>query len=144
MFDGLRSEAHAAGGSKELCSVARRVLFIEDNRDLAESARMMLEPNGHSVHLAHSGQEGIEVARTIIPNVIFCDLGLPGMNRYGFCEALCQEAALAGALEIALSGHGSNGTRSARQRPGSALFCGNHSTPCKFPRWSLNRMWVSS
>ncbi len=58
----------------------RTVLVIDDNRDLAESTRMILEMNGHRVVLAHSGAEGLSLAKSIHPDVIICDIGLPRMN----------------------------------------------------------------
>src|SRR5947209_6494082 len=57
-----------------------RVLIVEDNRDAAETLRVLLEMSGHQVGVAHSGLAGVEAARTLDPDVVLCDLGLPGID----------------------------------------------------------------
>ena len=59
-----------------------RVLVVEDNRDSAESLRMLLTTQGYEVVLAYTGNEGLEAARTGRPDVVICDVGLPGMDGY--------------------------------------------------------------
>jgi PAS domain S-box-containing protein len=61
---------------------ARRVLVIEDHHFIAEGLRTLLELLGHEVRVAFDGPSGIAAARAFRPNVIFCDLGLPGMSGY--------------------------------------------------------------
>jgi len=56
----------------------RRILVIEDNVDAAESLRVLLELGRHTVAVAFSGPEGIERAREFAPEVVLCDIGLPG------------------------------------------------------------------
>ena len=83
-----------------------RVLLIEDNTDAAETLRDVLELRGHEVHLAISGPEGIELARRVQPEVVLCDLGLPGMSGYEVAAALRSEPATASCRLIAISGYG--------------------------------------
>jgi CheY-like chemotaxis protein len=82
------------------------VLLIEDNIDAALSLRVLLELDGHEVRLAHSGPEGAEAARQWRPQVVLCDLGLPGMSGYEVARALRADEATASARLIALSGYG--------------------------------------
>lgn len=84
----------------------RRVLVIEDNLDAAESLRLVLELSGHAVAVAHTGQSGLEVARSFAPEVVLCDIGLPeGMNGYGFARAY-RESGASDVHLIALTGYG--------------------------------------
>jgi PAS domain S-box-containing protein len=83
-----------------------RVLIIEDNRDAADSLRELLEIYGCTVAVAYTGSEGVEAARRFRPEVVFCDLGLPGMSGYEVATTLRREASTAGARLIALSGYG--------------------------------------
>ena len=53
-------------------------LVIEDNQDLARLFADLLEVVGCSTDVAWSGKTGIEMARQQKPNLIFCDLTLPG------------------------------------------------------------------
>jgi two-component system, chemotaxis family, CheB/CheR fusion protein len=58
----------------------RRILVVEDNVDGAESLRAVLELEGHAVEVAHDGARGIQKAREFRPDVVMCDIGLPGMS----------------------------------------------------------------
>jgi PAS domain S-box-containing protein len=94
-----------------------RVLIVEDNRDAAESLRMLLELTGHEVAVAHTGQAGLETARGFRPDVVLCDIGLPGgMDGYAVVRALRADPELYGVTAIALSGYGQEeDQRKARQ-----------------------------
>lgn len=82
------------------------ILIIEDNEDAAEMLQQLLERTGHDVAVAHSGQEGVSVARAVLPDVILCDLGLPGMSGYEVAETLRHDRDLSGVSLIAVSGYG--------------------------------------
>jgi CheY-like chemotaxis protein len=82
------------------------VLLIEDNPDVAEALRELLELLGHPVEVALTGSEGVEKARQLCPDVVLCDLGLPGMDGYAVAAALRADPATAGARLIALTGYG--------------------------------------
>jgi PAS domain S-box-containing protein len=83
-----------------------RVLIIEDHRDIAESLRMVLELCGCQVWVALCGNEGLELARRLKPDVAVCDLGLPGMDGFAVASALRQHPDTAGVRLIAVSGYG--------------------------------------
>ncbi len=66
-----------------------RVLVIEDNMDINESIRLILEFSGHEVDVAYTGQDGVETARAFQPEVVLCDIGLPGeLDGYDVARAL--------------------------------------------------------
>jgi CheY-like chemotaxis protein len=83
-----------------------RILIIEDNIDAAESLRDLLELTGHEVEVAYSGPTGVETARRMRPEVVLCDLGLPGMDGYAVAGALRRHPATASSRLIAVSGYG--------------------------------------
>jgi PAS domain S-box-containing protein len=83
-----------------------RILVIEDNRDAAESMKMLLGLVGHQVETAYTGAAGVETARAFHPQVVLCDIGLPGeMDGYTVAQAFRQEPPLASAHLIALTGY---------------------------------------
>jgi PAS domain S-box-containing protein len=83
---------------------SRRVLVVDDNPDAAESLADLLRMLGHSVEVAYDGPMAIERARANPPDVVLCDIGLPGMSGYDVAQALRATAAERMRL-IALSGY---------------------------------------
>lgn len=60
----------------------RRVLVVEDNADVRESLRLILEIWGHDVTTADTGNAGLEQIRRTHPEIALIDVGLPGMSGY--------------------------------------------------------------
>ena len=85
--------------------ISRRILIIEDNPDAAESLREALELGEHEVEVAHNGPDGLEKARALRPDVVLCDIGLPGMDGYDVARAVRHDPALQSTVLVALSGY---------------------------------------
>jgi PAS domain S-box-containing protein len=83
----------------------RRVLIIEDNTDAADSLRDVLAFGEHEVEVAYNGPQGIAKAQEFLPEIVLCDIGLPGMDGYAVARAFRAESALRGAFLVALSGY---------------------------------------
>jgi signal transduction histidine kinase/ActR/RegA family two-component response regulator len=83
----------------------RRVLVVDDNRDTAISCGLLLKSMGHEVHTAFDGLAALEEARAFKPQVIFLDIGLPGMNGYEVARTLRDEGFQNEAI-VAVSGYG--------------------------------------
>jgi PAS domain S-box-containing protein len=81
------------------------VLVVEDVPDVAETMRMMLEMEGHTVEIADDGAKGLEMARQMRPDVVLCDLGLPSMDGYDVARALASDPGLAAIRRVAISGY---------------------------------------
>jgi two-component system, chemotaxis family, CheB/CheR fusion protein len=84
---------------------SRRVLIIEDNVDAANSVREVLEFGQHVVAVAYNGSEGLAKARQFCPEIVLCDIGLPGMDGYQVARAFRADQALKGVFLVALSGY---------------------------------------
>ncbi|WP_225754843.1 response regulator transcription factor [Actinotalea sp. Marseille-Q4924] len=66
----------------------RRALVIDDERALASVVASYLERDGFEVHLAFDGPEGLDSARSVDPDVVVLDLGLPRMDGVEVCRQL--------------------------------------------------------
>jgi two-component system, chemotaxis family, CheB/CheR fusion protein len=77
---------------------------IEDNIDAAESLREGLEMSGHEVVVAHDGEEGLARARSLRPDVVLCDIGLPGLDGYEVARRIRADPSPSPVL-IALTGY---------------------------------------
>ncbi|MGY6276470.1 PAS domain S-box protein [Methylomonas sp. MgM2] len=84
----------------------RRILVVDDNRDVNESLALLLESEGHQVLTAFDGISALEIARTERPDIILMDIGLPGMDGYAVAQALRQHHELERTMLIALTGYG--------------------------------------
>jgi CheY-like chemotaxis protein/two-component sensor histidine kinase len=82
-----------------------RILVVDDNRDTATSCSMLLTQMGHEVDTAYDGIAALEHARSFRPQVLFLDIGLPGMNGYDVARTLRDEG-FHDELIIAVSGYG--------------------------------------
>ena len=67
--------------SKEM-RAERRILVIDDDLDVADSLVMFLETFAAKVSVAYGGAEGIEALKRFRPEIVFLDLGMPGMDGY--------------------------------------------------------------
>ena len=84
----------------------RKVLIIEDNRDAADSLCEAIELAGHRVAVAYDGEAGLAKARELEPEIVLCDIGLPGaMDGYAVAGALRRERRTASAYLVALTGY---------------------------------------
>ncbi|HZZ71712.1 MAG TPA: ATP-binding protein [Pirellulales bacterium] len=91
---------------------ALRILLIEDSADLAETMARLLEIAGHVVAVAVNGPSGLRQAAEFKPEVVLCDIGLPGaLDGYQVARALRAAPETASAYLIALSGYGQDDDR---------------------------------
>lgn len=65
-----------------ITSDALRILVVDDNHDAAESLALLLELAGHRISLAHDGEEALQKAFDVRPDVVLLDVGLPKLNGY--------------------------------------------------------------
>jgi CheY-like chemotaxis protein len=89
------------------------ILVVEDNEDVGQFAETLLTELGHSVTLATSGEEALELTRTRDFDVVFSDVVMPGMGGLRLAERLAEEKpelpvvlATGYSQEIAQSGSG--------------------------------------
>ncbi len=83
----------------------RRILVIDDNVDAATSLQDVLETNGHLVRIAHGAVDGLAQAAAFRPEILICDLGLPGIDGYEIARSVRADERLRSTYLIALSGY---------------------------------------
>jgi two-component system, cell cycle response regulator len=80
-----------------------RILLIEDNPDNLELMSYLLGAYGHTVETAEDGESGIETARRMHPDLVACDIHLPGVDGYGVAKALKAIPELGGMPVVAVT-----------------------------------------
>jgi len=98
-----------------------RVLVVEDNPDVASTMSDFLKLSGYQVEIAFSGSEGVQAAHAFHPEVVLCDLGLPGMDGYEVAEELRRDPETASAQLIAVTGYGGDEDRRRSKEAGFDL-----------------------
>ena len=68
--------------------MARRILLVDDNRDVRDSLKQLLELEGHSVSIAGDGRSALEIAAKEAPEIVVLDIGLPDMDGYELARRL--------------------------------------------------------
>jgi two-component system CheB/CheR fusion protein len=84
----------------------RRILVVDDNRDSAESLAILLTITGHEVHTAHDGEQALEAAAALRPEVVLLDIGLPRLNGYEACRRFREQPWGKKMVVVALTGWG--------------------------------------
>lgn len=117
----VQSGPHSEGRFEPQTEGGLRVLVVDDNIDGAESLALLLGMSGHQTRTAHNGPDALVSARAFQPDLIFLDIGLPGMDGYAVAERLRAEP---GAHDtkppvlVALTGWGSESDRRRSKQAG--------------------------
>ncbi len=82
------------------------ILVIEDNDDNADMLVEWLQTLGHSVKIARSGPTGLALVKETRPELVLCDIGLPGMDGIEVCRSVRQLDDAPQPIMVALSGWG--------------------------------------
>jgi CheY-like chemotaxis protein len=103
-----------------------RVLIVEDNRDVADSLRLLLDVLGHETRVAYTGPEGVASAHDFLPDVVICDIGLPGFSGWEVARQVHEDPATAATRLVAFTGYD---THEDRRRSAEAGFEGHYAKP---------------
>lgn len=86
---------------------ALRIVIIDDNPDCAETLKDLLILLGHEVISAEDGESGLATVRLGRPDVVICDIGLPGKtDGYGVARTIRKNPLFSKMYLIALTGYG--------------------------------------
>ena len=88
-----------------------QILIIEDNEQNLYLETFILEKHGHEVVQARDGEQGIELAGQVNPQLILLDIQLPVIDGYAVAEELRQNSRLAHIPIIAVTSYAMVGDR---------------------------------
>lgn len=88
-----------------------RVLVVDDNVDTVSSFSMLLKALGHDVRSAYDGSTAVQAALDYRPDVVFLDIGLPGLNGYEVANRIRQHPVLKNVVLVASTGYGQDSDR---------------------------------
>jgi CheY-like chemotaxis protein len=82
-----------------------KILLVEDNEMNRDMLSRRLERRGHSVVMAHDGEQGLSMAGTEMPDLILMDISLPTMDGYEVTRRLKADKRTRHIPVIALTAH---------------------------------------
>lgn len=89
----------------------KRVLIVEDNEQNLYLLSFILQKRGYEVAAAHDGQQGIDMALSMIPDLILLDIQLPVMDGYAVARALRADPRLDRVPIVAVTSYAMTGDR---------------------------------
>jgi signal transduction histidine kinase/DNA-binding response OmpR family regulator len=84
----------------------RRVLIVDDNVDLGTTTATLLRALGHDVHLCTDGPQALGALENLRPDVVFVDIGMPGMSGHEVARAIRGQPGGENFLLVAMTGYG--------------------------------------
>lgn len=81
----------------------RTILLIEDKSSLSETLKTLLELHQFKVLLAGNGEDGIEMAREKLPDLVISDVYMPVLNGYELLDSFKNDSALSNIPVIMLT-----------------------------------------
>ena len=66
----------------------KKILIVDDEQDIVESLQFVLETAGYDCHCAYDGEEGLNLAREVLPDLIILDVMMPRINGYKISRLL--------------------------------------------------------
>jgi CheY-like chemotaxis protein len=87
------------------------IVLVEDNEDLREGMKELLEDMGHSVEAAKDGEEGVDLILRRRPAIAFVDIGLPLLDGCGVAARVRAELGGDHVRMVAMSGFGQTADR---------------------------------
>ena len=96
----------------------RTVLVVDDNRDAAETLAALLDMLGHRAPVANDGNQALRMLPSLMPDVVFLYLGMPGMSGYDVAVAIRHEPRYAQVRLVALTGWGGEADRARTREAG--------------------------
>ena len=101
-----------------MANTPRKVLLVDDNADAVAVIAAWLKSAGHEVHEARDGVAATALARRVRPDIVFLDLGLPGLDGLGVARQMRSDPNLSGTRIVAMTGSGREDDRQAAREAG--------------------------
>ena len=72
--------------------MSKKILVVDDEKDITETLSFMLKAKGYDVVEGYDGEEGLKIAKEIMPDLIILDVMMPKMNGYKIARLLKYDA----------------------------------------------------
>lgn len=70
----------------------KKILIVDDEQDIVESLKFVLEAGDFTCYSAYNGEDGLKLAKELVPDLIILDVMLPKINGYKISRLLKYDA----------------------------------------------------
>lgn len=98
-----------------------KVLVVDDNKDVADALAALLDFGEHEIRIAYDGASALDEAGQFTPDIVFCDIGMPGMNGHELAARLRADPRHKSAVLVAVTGWGNEEDKRLSVRAGFDL-----------------------
>jgi len=75
-------------GNYRLRETMKKILIVDDEQDIVESIKFVLEASNYTCYTAFDGEEGLRLAKEIVPDLIILDVMMPKINGFKISRLL--------------------------------------------------------
>jgi PAS domain S-box-containing protein len=98
-----------------------RILVVDDQPDMADCVALLVETLGHQARAVYDGPTALAITRSEAPDVMFVDIGMPGMTGYDVARQVRLRTDLSQVRLVALTGYGRDEDRTRALEAGFDL-----------------------
>ena len=66
----------------------KKILIVDDEQDIVESLKFVLESSEYTCYCAYNGEDGLRMAKEIVPDLMILDVMMPKINGYKISRLL--------------------------------------------------------
>ena len=107
-----------ASAAAATATTSLRVLVVDDNRDAGQTLGMLIETLGHQTRLAGDGRAALTLFDAWRPQVVFLDIGLPGIDGYEVAAEIRRRSKSGAPRLVAVTGYGQDRDRAKGRQAG--------------------------
>lgn len=109
----------------------QRILVVDDEPSVVRPLSFVLKKNNYDVLTASNGEEGLRIAQTEKPDLIFLDVMMPKKNGYEVCRELKQDPEMEDTYIIILTARGVELDEEEKKRVGANEYMSKPFSPIK-------------
>ncbi|HEY9226738.1 MAG TPA: response regulator, partial [Gemmatimonadaceae bacterium] len=142
----LPAEVGAASGSavpRGTPRIRRRVVVIDDNVDAANAMKRLITLMGGDCRVAYSGEAGLVEVLEFRPDVVFLDIGMPGIDGYEVCRRIRRDVGR-DIMVVALTGWGQERNKQESTQAGFDVHLTKPADPLALETILTSELWTSA
>lgn len=66
----------------------KKILIVDDEQDIVESLKFVLEASDYTCYCAYNGEDGLKLAKELVPDLMILDVMMPKINGYKISRLL--------------------------------------------------------